>query len=396
MNHHSANHHTEQHIASVLPSAFPSVLSSEEKARYSRHILLSEVGIQGQLRLKSARVLVIGAGGLGSPAALYLAAAGVGTLGIVDADTVDISNLQRQILHTTADIGRSKTDSARESLSALNPAITLETHKTLLSRDNALEIIRNYDLILDGTDNFATRYLVNDACGMLGKPLVYGSVFRFTGQVSVFDSKRGGCYRCLYPLPPAPELVPNCAEGGVLGVLPGIVGTLQAAEALKIVLGIGETLHRRLLLIDALTMEFSRINFPHNPHCVLCGKEPTVTELQDYEAFCSPPSTTTTNTFDARAHEITADELRERNNEFVLVDVREAEERFISSIDGSLHIPLGEIASRLAELSALERPIIFHCQSGKRSAEAVRITLDNGIQANHLAGGIAAWEADTR
>jgi adenylyltransferase/sulfurtransferase len=314
----------------------------------------------------------------------------VGTLGIVDGDTVDISNLQRQILHTTADIGRSKTDSARESLSALNPAITLEAHNTVLSRDNALAIIRDYDVILDGTDNFATRYLVNDACGLLGKPLVYGSVFRFTGQVSVFDAKRGGCYRCLYPLPPAPELVPNCAEGGVLGVLPGIVGTLQAAEALKIVLGIGETLHRRLLLIDALTMEFSRINFPHNPHCTLCGKEPTITELQDYEAFCS---LTIPNAFDARAHEITAEELWERKNDVVLIDVREAEERFISSIEGSLHIPLGEIVSRIKELSALERPIVFHCQSGKRSAEAVRIVLENGLTVQHLSGGIVAWTA---
>jgi adenylyltransferase/sulfurtransferase len=366
------------------------MLSSEETARYSRHILLTEVGIQGQLRLKSARVLVIGAGGLGSPAALYLAAAGVGTLGIVDGDTVDISNLQRQILHTTANIGRNKTDSARDSLSALNPAITLEAHNTVLSGDNALAIIRNYDVILDGTDNFATRYLVNDACGLLGKPLVYGSVFRFTGQVSVFDAKRGGCYRCLYPLPPAPELVPNCAEGGVLGVLPGIVGTLQAAEALKIVLGIGETLHRRLLLIDALTMEFSRINFPHNPHCTLCGIEPTITELQDYEAFCS---LTIPNAFDARAHEITAEELWERKNDVVLIDVREAEERFISSIEGSLHIPLGEIVSRIKELSALERPIVFHCQSGKRSAEAVRIVLENGLTVQHLSGGIVAWTA---
>ncbi len=394
MNHHSANHYTERNTASVLTATLPPVLSSDEKARYSRHILLTEVGIQGQLRLKSARVLVIGAGGLGSPAALYLAAAGVGTLGIVDGDTVDISNLQRQILHTTASVGRNKTDSARESLSALNPTITLETHNTLLSRDNALAIISDYDLILDGTDNFATRYLVNDACGLLGKPLVYGSVFRFTGQVSVFDAKRGGCYRCLYPTPPAPELVPNCAEGGVLGVLPGIVGTLQAAEALKIVLGIGETLHRRLLLIDALTMEFSRINFPHNPHCALCGKEQTVTELQDYEAFCSPPSTTATNIFDARAHEITAEELRERKNEFVIIDVREAEERFISSIEGSLHIPLGEIASRINELSALERRIIFHCQSGKRSAEAVRIAHENGLTVQHLSGGIAAWHEE--
>lgn len=383
------NHHTERNTSSTLPST----LSSDEKARYSRHILLPEVGIQGQLRLKSARVLVIGAGGLGSPAALYLAAAGIGTLGIVDADTVDISNLQRQILHTTASVGRSKTDSARESLSALNPAITLETHNTVLSRDNALAIINDYDLILDGTDNFATRYLVNDACGLLGKPLVYGSVFRFTGQVSVFDAKRGGCYRCLYPTPPAPELVPNCAEGGVLGVLPGIVGTLQAAEALKIVLGIGETLHRRLLLIDALTMEFSRINFPHNPHCALCGKEPTVTELQDYAAFCSPPSITATNTFDARAHEITAEELWKRKNEFVIIDVRESAERFISSIEGSLHIPLDEIASRVEELSAFERPIVFHCQSGKRSAEAVRIARENGLAVRHLAGGITTWTA---
>lgn len=338
--------------------------------------------------IKSARVLVIGAGGLGSPAALYLAAAGVGTLGIVDSDVVEISNLQRQIIHSTATIGQNKTDSARKSLSALNPSITIETHNIALSRDNALGIIREYDVILDGTDNFATRYLVNDACGLLGKPLVYGSVFRFTGQISVFDAKRGGCYRCLYLAPPPPELVPNCAEGGVLGVLPGIVGTLQAAEVLKIVIGIGETLHRRLLLVDALTMQFSRLSIPHNPHCALCGTAPTISELQDYEAFCSPQSGTG---FDATNYEIRAEELLQRREEFVIIDVREAHERLISWIEGSEHIPLDELEERLPEIAALERPVVFHCQSGKRSAEALRLAHERGIEARHLAGGIVEW-----
>ncbi len=379
------NHSQQPHTAQTL--------SSDEAARYSRHLLLPEVGLRGQLALKSSRVLVVGAGGLGCPAALYLAAAGVGTLGIVDADTVEISNLQRQILHTTQRIGQQKTDSAQAHLHALNPAITVEAHTTMLSRRNALEILSAYDIILDGTDNFATRYLVNDAAGLLGKPLVYGSVFRFTGQVSVFDAKHGGCYRCLYPTPPPPELVPNCAEGGVLGVLPGIIGTLQAAEALKIILGIGETLHRRLLLVDALTMEFSRLNTPHNPHCALCGKEPTITELQDYEAFCSP---TQKPVFDVTAHEIsayelTAQELLHRKQEFIIIDVREAHERTMSHIEGSEHIPLGEIATNMDKIAAFTRPVVFHCQSGKRSADALRLAMEHGISAQHLRGGIMAW-----
>lgn len=368
-------------------------LSSDEVARYSRHLLLPEIGLQGQIALKYSRVLVVGAGGLGCPAALYLAAAGVGTLGIADADVVEISNLQRQILHTTRRIGQQKTDSAHETLHALNPAITVETHTTMLSRDNALEILSNYDVILDGTDNFATRYLLNDAAGLLGKPLVYGSVFRFTGQVSVFDAKRGGCYRCLYPTPPPPELVPNCAEGGVLGVLPGIIGTLQAAEALKIILGIGETLHRRLLLVDALSMQFSRINIPHNPHCALCGKESTITELQDYEAFCSPMQKPVfdVTAHEISAHEITAQELFRRREEFIIIDVREAHERFISSIEGSEHIPLGELAASMDTIAAFTRPVVFHCQSGKRSADALLLAMEHGISAQHLRGGITAW-----
>lgn len=374
------NHSQQPHTAQTL--------SSEEAARYSRHLLLPEVGLQGQLALKSSRVLVVGAGGLGCPAALYLAAAGVGTIGIVDADTVEISNLQRQILHTTQGIGQQKTDSAQAHLHALNPAITVEAHTTMLSRRNALEILSAYDIILDGTDNFATRYLVNDAAGLLGKPLVYGSVFRFTGQVSVFDATLGGCYRCLYPTPPPPELVPNCAEGGVLGVLPGIIGTLQAAEALKIILAIGETLHRRLLLVDALTMEFSRLQTPHNPHCVLCGKEPTITELQDYEAFCSPAQKPV---FNVTAHEITAQELLRRREEFVIIDVREAYERTISHIEGSEHIPLGEIDANMDKIAAFTRPVVFHCQSGKRSADALRLAMEHGISAQHLRGGIMAW-----
>jgi molybdopterin/thiamine biosynthesis adenylyltransferase/rhodanese-related sulfurtransferase len=366
----------------------PPPFTSEERERYSRHLLLPEVGFSGQERLKAARILVVGAGGLGSPAALYLAAAGIGTLGIVDNDTVELSNLQRQILHTTDSVGGSKVLSAVERLSALNPHVIIQPHATLLSRDNALEILQHYDIIIDGTDNFATRYLVNDACGLLRKPLVYGSVFRFTGQVSVFDAAKGGCYRCLYPTPPPPHLVPNCAEGGVLGVLPGIIGTLQAAEALKIVLDIGETLHRRLLLVDALTMQFSTFTVPHNPHCTLCGSQPTITELQDYETFCNPFSPQS-STF---ADEWTAEEVRQHLGEITLIDVREAHERLISVIDGSLHIPLGDVAARISEIRVLKRPIVFHCASGKRSAEALNIAQQNGIEALHLKGGINVWK----
>lgn len=366
-----------------------SSLTPPEHERYSRHLLLPELGLAGQERLKAARILVIGAGGLGSPAALYLAAAGVGTIGIVDNDVVELSNLQRQILHSTDAVGERKVTSASERLQNLNPHITIETHPLYLNAENALKIMKNYDVIVDGTDNFATRYLVNDACGLHGKPLVYGSVFRFSGQASVFDAAKGGCYRCLYPEPPPPHLVPNCAEGGVLGVLPGIIGTIQATEALKIVLGIGETLHRRLLLFDALGMTFTTMSIPHNPHCRLCGTNPTLHELQDYEAWCNPRS----ERMSAQSgDELTSQDLQTILDAVVLIDVREAHERLISAIDGSVHIPLGEISSHLAEIRSLPKPIVLYCQSGKRSLQALQILKQAGIDAQHLQGGIRDWQ----
>ncbi len=366
--------------------------TNQERDRYSRHLLLPEVGFEGQQRLKEAKILVIGAGGLGSPAALYLAAAGIGTLGIADGDVVELSNLQRQILHSTNNIGKSKVSSALEHIHALNPLVRVIPHTTALTRDNALAIIADYDVVVDGTDNFATRYLVNDASGLLGKPLVYGSVFRFTGQVSVFDAAKGGCYRCLYPEPPPPHLVPNCAEGGVLGVLPGIIGTLQATEALKIVLGIGETLHRRLLLLDALSMNISTINFPHNPHCALCGSAPGITELQDYEAFCNTAQSTEKSSFSQDEIDLSPQEIAAMRESILFVDVREAQEREVRIIEGTVHIPLATLPEALSELSKQEKPIVFHCHSGKRSRAAVELCRKNGIAAKHLAGGIVAWE----
>ncbi|MCU0423995.1 MAG: molybdopterin-synthase adenylyltransferase MoeB [Candidatus Kapabacteria bacterium] len=366
--------------------------TNQERDRYSRHLLLPEVGFEGQQRLKEAKILVIGAGGLGSPAALYLAAAGIGTLGIADGDVVELSNLQRQILHSTQNIGKSKVSSAVEHIHALNPLVRVIPHTMALTRDNALAIIADYDVVVDGTDNFATRYLVNDASGLLGKPLVYGSVFRFTGQVSVFDAAKGGCYRCLYPEPPPPHLVPNCAEGGVLGVLPGIIGTIQATEALKIVLGIGETLHRRLLLFDALSMNISTINFPHNPHCALCGSEPGITELQDYEAFCNTAQSTEKSAFSQEETDLSPHEIAAMQESILFVDVREAQEREVRMIPGTVHIPLAALPEALTELSKQEKPIVFHCHSGKRSRAAVDLCRKNGIAAKHLAGGILAWE----
>ena len=364
------------------------LLTNDERTRYSRHLLLPEIGLIGQERLTSSKVLVIGAGGLGSPAALYLAAAGVGTIGIVDNDRVELSNLQRQILHSTDDVGERKVQSASKRLQQLNPHIAVESYPVYLDAKNAVDILQKYDVIIDGTDNFATRYLVNDASALLKKPLVYGSVFRFTGQISVFDAAKGGCYRCLYPTPPPPHLVPNCAEGGVLGVLPGIIGTMQATEALKIVLGIGETLHRRLLLFDALQMNVSTINYPHNPHCALCGTHPTIHELQDYETWCNPPTLTNNNaTADLHPEEVAA-----MLEDIVFVDVREEQERAIRMIKGTRHIPLGQVEQHIEELAALTKPLVIHCHSGKRSAAALEILSRYNISAQHLAGGIIAWE----
>jgi adenylyltransferase/sulfurtransferase len=369
-------------------------LSNAEIQRYSRHLILPEVGIDGQRRLKAGRVLCVGAGGLGSPAALYLAAAGVGTIGVVDFDNVDESNLQRQILHGTPDVGRSKLKSAQERLNALNPEVRVETYETRLTSANAFDLFRDYDVILDGTDNFATRYLVNDACVLLRKPNAYGSIFRFEGQASVFATVGGPCYRCLYPEPPPPGLVPSCAEGGVLGVLPGVVGTIQATEAIKLILGAGTTLVGRLLLYDAWTMRFRELKLRRDASCPVCGDHPTIKQLIDYEEFCGVrPSPATAG---PSVPETTVDELKARvdaETPVYLLDVREPHEFQISRIAGSTLIPLGQLAGRLGEVSegAAGREIIVHCKSGVRSAKAVALLKEHGIDARNLKGGILAW-----
>ena len=367
------------------------VLSNDEILRYSRHLIMPEVGMEGQQKLKAARVLCIGAGGLGSPLALYLAAAGVGTLGIVDFDVVDYTNLQRQIIHTTSDVGRKKLDSAAEKLKAINPFLNLRTFETRLSSDNALELFRDFDIIADGTDNFPTRYLVNDACVLTGKPNVYGSIFRFEGQASVFATEEGPCYRCLYPEPPPPGLVPSCAEGGVLGILPGLVGVMQATEVIKLILGKGEPLIGRLLLVDALGMKFRELKLRKNPDCPACGTHPTITKLIDYNEFCGirgeekPVETT--------VPEIQVEELKRRldaGEDLFVLDVREPHEYQICNINGYL-IPLGDLPKRVHELDS-SREIVAHCRSGVRSAKAVAFLRQAGFKKVHnLAGGILAW-----
>ncbi|HEY6209479.1 MAG TPA: molybdopterin-synthase adenylyltransferase MoeB [Gemmatimonadales bacterium] len=364
-------------------------LSHEEILRYSRHLILPDVGLEGQRKLKAARVLLVGAGGLGSPAALYLAAAGVGTLGLVDFDVVDKTNLQRQIIHGTSTVGRPKLDSAKERIEDLNPNVRVETFETRLTSENALDIIREFDIVADGTDNFPTRYLVNDACVLLGKPNVYGSIFRFEGQASVFYAKEGPCYRCLYAEPPPPGLVPSCAEGGVLGVLPGIIGSIQAMETIKLILGVGEPLIGRLVLFDALKLEFRELKLEKDPDCPVCGPHPTVTELIDYEAFCgigAEPS------YDGA--EITAQELRqewERNPDLLVIDVREPHEYEITHIDGAVLMPLGELPNRLNELDG-HREIVTHCHHGARSLKALEILKAAGFsKVRSLRGGIDAW-----
>ena len=367
-------------------------LTNDEILRYSRHLIMPEVGMEGQQKLKAAKVLCIGAGGLGSPLALYLAAAGVGTLGIVDFDVVDFTNLQRQIIHSTADVGRPKLESAAEKLKAINPFINLRTFNTRLSSENALDLFREFDIVADGTDNFPTRYLVNDACVLTGKPNVYGSIFRFEGQASVFATEQGPCYRCLYPEPPPPGLVPSCAEGGVLGILPGLVGVMQATEAIKLILGIGDPLIGRLLLIDALGMKFRELKLRKNPDCPACGRNRTITQLIDYNEFCgirgeeAPVSTTGIPT-------IQVEELKRRldagDNLFVL-DVREPHEYQICNINGYL-IPLGDLPKRVSELDS-SREIVAHCRSGVRSGKAVEFLQQAGFKKVHnLAGGILAW-----
>jgi adenylyltransferase/sulfurtransferase len=373
-------------------------LSREELARYHRHLTLPEVGVEGQRRLKNARVLLIGAGGLGSPAALYLAAAGVGTIGLVDFDAVDASNLQRQILHGTRDVGRPKTDSARDRLHDINPHVRLETHETRLASDNALDVVRGYEIVVDGSDNFQTRYLVNDACVILGTPYVYGSIIRFEGQASVFGAPDGPCYRCLFREPPPAGLVPNCAEGGVLGVLPGMVGTIQATEAIKLILGIGEPLVGRLLLVDALRMRFRTIELRRDPACPACGTR-EITSLIDYEAFCGPGSgpdgaAAAASGGGAAAEEITPGELAawlERGENVQLIDVREPYEFEIARIPGARLIPLGSLGETVATLDP-RRETVVYCHHGMRSAAAAGLLRKAGFRSVlNLAGGIARW-----
>ena len=366
-------------------------LSHEELIRYARHLSLPDVGIAGQRRLAQARILVVGAGGLGSPVALYLAAAGVGTIGLVDSDTVELSNLQRQVLHGTAAVGRSKLESARARLQDLNPHVAVETFATRLSSLDALDVLERFDVVVDGSDNFPTRYLINDACVLLGKPNVYGAIFRFDGQASVFNARQGPCYRCLFAEPPPPHLVPSCAEGGVLGVLPGIIGSIQALEAIKLVLGVGESLVGRLLLFDARSLRFRELALRKDPECAVCGARPTVTTLIDYEEFCSSgaaPSDHGTNL------EITPAELqaaRAADPAPILIDVREPFEAAIVSLPGSQLIPLGELAQRLAELDG-RGTVVAYCHRGVRSLRAAELLRAAGFTgARSLRGGIDAW-----
>lgn len=366
-------------------------MTPKELARYARHLNLAEVGVEGQEKLKAAKVLLIGTGGLGSPLGLYLAAAGVGTLGIVDFDKVDESNLQRQILHGTKDVGRPKTSSARERLQDINPHIMVNVHETALTSENALDILPNYDIVVDGTDNFATRYLVNDACVLLGKANVYGSVFRFEGQVSVFHPANGApCYRCLYPEPPPAGLVPSCAEGGVLGVLPGVIGTLQATEAIKLVLGAGTSLAGRLLTFNALSMKFSELRIPRAPKCPLCGPNPTITELQDYQALCGlPQNQQTTPELSVKEFQ----QLWDAGERPLLLDVREPFEWEIANLGefGARLIPLANLSSQLDELDKRQE-IVVHCKSGARSRRAQSQLLGAGFErVKNLEGGILAW-----
>lgn len=373
----------------------PPDLSNEEIARYSRHLILPEVGLEGQKKLKAARVLTIGTGGLGSPLGLYLAAAGVGTIGVVDFDVVDESNLQRQIIHGTKDVGRKKIDSAKDRLLDINPNTNVEAFETRLTSENALELFKDFDVIVDGTDNFPTRYLVNDASVLTGKPNVYGSIFRFEGQASVFWAERGACYRCLYPEPPPPGLVPSCAEGGVLGVLPGIVGTIQANEVIKVILGAEGILLNRLLLFDAWKMTFRQLKLRKDPNCPLCGDSPTIKELIDYEEFCGLKAPAEEAPV---LEEITATELKflfDRDEDFQLIDVREPHEYEIARIPGAKLIPLGEVVNRICEIEKGKTTVV-QCKGGVRSAKAIGFLKDAGFEGRliNLKGGIGAWSQD--
>jgi adenylyltransferase/sulfurtransferase len=379
-------------MATTLAPEQLATLSKDEILRYSRHLIMPEVGMEGQQKLKAARVLCIGTGGLGSPLALYLAAAGVGTLGLVDFDVVDFTNLQRQVIHFSSDVGRPKLQSAKEKIAAINPYINVKTFQTRLTSENALKIFEDFDIIVDGTDNFPTRFLVNDACVFTGKPNVYGSIFRFEGQASVFATKDGPCYRCLYPEPPPPGLVPSCAEGGVLGILPGLVGLIQATEAIKLILGKGEPLIGRLLLVDALGMRFRELKLRKNPDCVVCGKHPSVTKLIDYEEFCGlrGQEQPVANT---GIPEITVEELKQRldaKDDLFILDVREPHEYKICNLNGYL-IPLNDLPKRVNELDP-SKDMVVHCRSGGRSAKAVEFLRQAGFtKAKNLTGGILAW-----
>jgi adenylyltransferase/sulfurtransferase len=372
-------------------------LTNDEIARYSRHLIMPEVGMEGQRKLKAASVLMIGTGGLGAPTGMYLAAVGVGRLGILDFDVVDESNLQRQIIHGTKDVGRPKIESARDRLHDINPRVRLETYETRLTSENALELFRDYDVVVDGTDNFPTRYLVNDACVLAGKPNVYGSIFRFEGQASVFWAERGACYRCLYPEPPPPGLVPSCAEGGVLGVLPGIVGAIQATETIKIILGAEGTLVNRLLLFDAWRMRFRELKLRRDPACPVCGESPTIRELIDYEEFCGlkPQPASAPSYAEEAMEEITATELNrrlERGDSLQIIDVREPNEYQIGRLQGSTLIPLGQVVGRMGEIDE-SRETIVHCKGGVRSAKAIQALRQAGFGGRliNLKGGITAW-----
>jgi adenylyltransferase/sulfurtransferase len=373
----------------VAPAA---ALTPDEIRRYSRHLIIPDVAMSGQKRLKNAKVLTVGAGGLGSPTLMYLAAAGVGTLGVIDYDTVDESNLQRQIIHGQSDIGRSKAESARDAIHEINPLIDVRLHQERLDSSNVMSIFAGYDLIVDGTDNFATRYLVNDACVLLGKPYVWGSIYRFDGQASVFWAEYGPCYRCLYPEPPPPGMVPSCAEGGVLGVLCASIGSIQTTEAIKLLAGIGDPLVGRLMIYDALEMTYRTVNVRKDPECPLCGKNPTITELIDYDAFCGVISDEAQQA--AADSTITAGELAEmasRDEKFLLVDVREPAEWEIVRIPGSVLIPKGELPSRLSELPQ-NAPVVLYCKTGVRSAESLALLKGAGFaSAVHVQGGVTAW-----
>jgi molybdopterin/thiamine biosynthesis adenylyltransferase/rhodanese-related sulfurtransferase/molybdopterin converting factor small subunit len=395
----------ETDILSIIPSIAggidrPAVadevqLSQEEILRYSRHLILPEVGMEGQRKLKASSVLIIGAGGLGSPVALYLAAAGIGRIGMVDFDVVDMTNLQRQVIHSTKNVGRSKLDSARERIKEINPHVEVETFETKLTSQNAMGILANFDVIIDGTDNFPTRYLVNDACVLLGKPNVYGSIFRFEGQVSLFDATKGPCYRCLYATPPPPGLVPSCAEGGVIGVLPGIIGSLQALEAIKCIVGQGDLLTGRLLLFDALHLSFRELKLKKDPACPVCGERRTIHELIDYEQFCGVDSQRA-DTKASEKDEITPQQLKARldsGEDIVILDVREPHEYALCNLGGIL-IPLGTLQQRMNELNP-QQEIVVHCKTGRRSAKAVEMLRQAGFKnLANLVGGIDRWAVD--